>query len=143
VIGAYFNLTIMSKSTSISASLFKILQMSCNLRKPSFFENVSCFFYNDFSYFTRDRKNPLFKFLNNFYRFRFSKTFVISTEMQQIGHKKVIHHRIRDKICNPLDYMRITFPFEPLKKIGFLRIYFFNQFSESLNLPRHSFLRRL
>jgi hypothetical protein len=63
--------------------------------------------------------------------------------MQQIGHKKVIHRRIRDKICNPFDYMRITFPFEPLTKIGFLRIYFFNQFSESLNLPRHSFLRRL
>jgi hypothetical protein len=60
---------------------------------------------------------------------------VISTEMQQIGHKKVIRHRIRDKICNPFDYMRITFPFEPLTKIGFLRIYFFNQFSESLNLP--------
>jgi hypothetical protein len=73
----------------------------------------------------------------------FSKTFVISTEMQQIGHKKVIHRRIRDKICNPFDYMRITFPFEPLTKIGFLRINFFNQFSESLNLPRHSFLRRL
>jgi hypothetical protein len=43
----------------------------------------------------------------------FSKTFVISTEMQQIGNKKV----------------------EQLTKIGFLRIYFFNQFSENLNLP--------
>jgi hypothetical protein len=32
---------------------------------------------------------------------------------------------------------------EPLTKIGFLRIYFFNLFSENLNLPRHSFLRRL
>jgi hypothetical protein len=30
-----------------------------------------------------------------------------------------------------------------LTKIGFLRIYFFNLFSENLNLPRHSFLRRL
>jgi hypothetical protein len=39
--------------------------------------------------------------------------------------------------------MRITFPFEALTKIGFLRIYFFNLFSENLNLPRHSFLRRL
>jgi hypothetical protein len=53
--------------------------------------------------------------------------------MQQIGNKKVIHRRIRDKICNPFDYTRITFPFEPLTKIGFLRIYFFNQFRESLN----------
>jgi hypothetical protein len=25
-----------------------------------------------------------------------------------------------DKICNPFDYRRITFPFEPLTKIGFL-----------------------
>jgi hypothetical protein len=70
----------------------------------------------------------------------FSKTFVISTEMQQIGNKKVIHRRTRDKV---FDYMRITFPFEPLTKIGFLRIYFFNLFSENLNLPRHSLLRRL
>jgi hypothetical protein len=31
--------------------------------------------------------------------------------------------------------MRITFPFEALTKIGFLRIYFFNLFSENLNLP--------
>jgi hypothetical protein len=50
--------------------------------------------------------------------------------MQQIGNKKVIHRRIRDKICNTFDYIRITFPFEPLTKIGFLRINFFNQFSE-------------
>jgi hypothetical protein len=64
---------------------------------------------------------------------------VISTEIKQIGDKKDIHRRIRNKICNPFDYMRIIFPFEPLTKIGFLRIYFFNQFSESLNLPRHSF----
>jgi hypothetical protein len=34
----------------------------------------------------------------------FSKTFVISTEMQQIGNKKVIHRRTRDKICNTFDY---------------------------------------
>jgi hypothetical protein len=68
---------------------------------------------------------------------------VILTEVQQIGNKKVIHRRTRDNICNTFDYMRITFPFEPLTKIGFLRIYFFNQFSENLNLPRHSFLRRL
>jgi hypothetical protein len=68
---------------------------------------------------------------------------MISTEMQQTGNKKVIHRRTRDKICNTFDYMRITFPFEPLTKIGSLRIYFFNQFSESLNLPQHSFLRRL
>jgi hypothetical protein len=27
--------------------------------------------------------------------------------------------------------------------IGFIRIYFFNLFSENLNLPTHSFLRRL
>jgi hypothetical protein len=60
---------------------------------------------------------------------------VILTEMQQIGNKKVIHRRTSDKICNTFDYMRITFPFEPLTKIGFLRIYFFNQFSENLNLP--------
>jgi hypothetical protein len=39
--------------------------------------------------------------------------------------------------------MRITFPFEALTKIGFVRICFFNLFSENLNLPRHSFLRRL
>jgi hypothetical protein len=73
----------------------------------------------------------------------FSKTFVISTVMQQIGNKKVIYRRTRDIICNTFDYMRITFPFEPLTKIGFLRIYFFNQFSENLNVPRHSFLRGL
>jgi hypothetical protein len=64
---------------------------------------------------------------------------VISTEMQQIGNKKVIHRRTREIICNTFDYMRITFPFEPLTKIGFLRIYFFSLFSENLNLPRHSF----
>jgi hypothetical protein len=69
--------------------------------------------------------------------------FVISTEMQQTGNKRVIHRRTRDIICNTFDYMRITFPFEPLTKIGFLRIYFFNLFSENLNLPRHFFLRRL
>jgi hypothetical protein len=65
--------------------------------------------------------------------------------MQQIGNKKVIRRRTRDKISNLFDYMRITFPFESLTKIGFLRIYFFNLFSENLNLfiPRHSFLRRL
>jgi hypothetical protein len=68
---------------------------------------------------------------------------VISTEMQQIGHKKVIRHRIRDKICNPFDYMRITFPFEPLTKIGFLRIYFLIYLAKNLNLPRQSFLGRL
>jgi hypothetical protein len=55
--------------------------------------------------------------------------------MQQIGNKKVIYRRTRDIIYNTFDYMRITFPFEPLTKIGFLRIYFFNQFSENLNLP--------
>jgi hypothetical protein len=54
--------------------------------------------------------------------------------MQQIGNKKVIYRRTRDIICNTFDYMRITFPFEPLTKIGFLRIYFFNQFSENLNV---------
>jgi hypothetical protein len=63
--------------------------------------------------------------------------------MQQIGNKKVICRRTRDIICNTFDYMRITFAFEPLTKIGCLKIYFFNQFSENLNLPRHSFLRRL
>jgi hypothetical protein len=47
----------------------------------------------------------------------FSKTFVISTEMQQIGNKKVIHGQTREIICNTFDYMRITFPFEPLTKI--------------------------
>jgi hypothetical protein len=73
----------------------------------------------------------------------FSKTFVISTEMQQIGNKKVIRRRTTEIICNTFDYMRITFPFEALTKIGFLRICFFNLFSENLNLPRHSFLRRL
>jgi hypothetical protein len=67
--------------------------------------------------------------------------------MQQIGNKKVIRRRTRDKICNTFDYMRITFFFEPLTKIAFLRIDFFNLhiniFNENLNLPRHSFLRRL
>jgi hypothetical protein len=66
---------------------------------------------------------------------------VISTEMQQIGNKKVIHRRTREIICNTFDYMRITVPFEALTKTGFLRICFFNLFSENLNLPRHSFLR--
>jgi hypothetical protein len=70
-------------------------------------------------------------------------TFVISTEMQQIGNKKITHRRTRDIICNTFDYMKITFPFEPLTKTGFLRIYFFNLLGENLNLPRHSFLRRL
>jgi hypothetical protein len=46
----------------------------------------------------------------------FSKTFV-STEMQQIGNKKVIHGQTRELICNTFDYMRITFPVEPLTKI--------------------------
>jgi hypothetical protein len=73
----------------------------------------------------------------------FSKTFVIVTEMQQIGNKKVIHRRTREIICNTFDYMRITFPFEALTKIGFLRICFFNLSRENLNLPTHSFLRRL
>jgi hypothetical protein len=50
---------------------------------------------------------------------------VISTEMQQIGNKKVIHRRTREIIFNTFDYMRITFPFEPPTKI-FLRIYFFS-----------------
>jgi hypothetical protein len=68
---------------------------------------------------------------------------VISTEMQQIGNKKVIHRRTRDKICNKFDYMRITFPFEPLTKIGFLRIYFLIYLAKNLNLPRQSFLGRL
>jgi hypothetical protein len=63
--------------------------------------------------------------------------------MQQIGNKKVIHRRTREIICNTFDYMRITFPLEPLTNIGFLGIYFFSLFSEILNLPRHSFLRRL
>jgi hypothetical protein len=56
---------------------------------------------------------------------------------------KVIHRRTREIICNTFDYMRITFPFEALTKTGFLRICFFNLFSENLNLPRHSLLRRL
>jgi hypothetical protein len=47
---------------------------------------------------------------------------VIVTERQQIGNKKVIHRRTREIICNTFDYMRITFPFEALTKIGFLRI---------------------
>jgi hypothetical protein len=63
--------------------------------------------------------------------------------MQQIGNNKVINRRTRDIICNRFDYMRINFPFEALTKIGFIRMYFFNIFSENLNLPRHSFLRRL
>jgi hypothetical protein len=73
----------------------------------------------------------------------FSKTFVISTEMQQTVNKKVIRRWTREIICNTFDSMRITFPFEALTKISFLRIYFFNLFSENLNSPRHSFLRRL
>jgi hypothetical protein len=71
---------------------------------------------------------------------KFLKDVRVLTEMQQTGNKKVIHRGTSDKICNTFDYMRITFPFEPLTKIGSLRIYFFNQFSESLNLPQHSFL---
>jgi hypothetical protein len=63
--------------------------------------------------------------------------------MQQIGNKKVIYRRTRDIICNTFDYMRITFPFEPLTKIGFFRIYFFNQFSENLDLPSTAFMRNL
>jgi hypothetical protein len=58
--------------------------------------------------------------------------------MQQIGNKKVIHRRTREIICNTFDYMRITFPFEALTKIGFLRICFFNLFSENffyLDIP--------
>jgi hypothetical protein len=58
--------------------------------------------------------------------------------MEQIVNKKVIRRRTREIICNTFDYMRITFPFEALTKIGFLRNYFFNLFSENLNLPRHS-----
>jgi hypothetical protein len=42
---------------------------------------------------------------------------VISTEMQQIGNKKVIHDQTREIIGNTFDYMRITFSFEPLTKI--------------------------
>jgi hypothetical protein len=64
--------------------------------------------------------------------------------MQQIGNKKVIHRRTREIINNTFDYMRITFPFEALTKIVSLEcVFFFNLFSENLNLPRHSFLRRL
>jgi hypothetical protein len=68
------------------------------------------------------------------------------TEMQQIGNKKVIHRRTREIICNTFDYMRITFSFEPLTKIGLLRIYFFDLFSENLNLPTFlltAFMRNL
>jgi hypothetical protein len=46
-----------------------------------------------------------------------------------------MHRRTREIICNTFDYMRITFPFEALTKTGFLRICFFNLFSENLNLP--------
>jgi hypothetical protein len=49
---------------------------------------------------------------------------VISTEMQQIGNKKVIHRRTREIICNAFDYMRITFPFEALTKIVSLEFVF-------------------
>jgi hypothetical protein len=42
---------------------------------------------------------------------------VISTKMQHIGNKKVIHGQSREIICNTFDYMRITFPFEPVTKI--------------------------
>jgi hypothetical protein len=37
--------------------------------------------------------------------------------MQQIANKKVINRRTRDIICNTFDYMRVTFPFEPVTKI--------------------------
>jgi hypothetical protein len=80
---------------------------------------------------------------NSYCQCQISQTLVISIEMQQIGNKKVIHRRTREIIYNTFDYMRITFPFEALTKIGFLRICFFNLFSENLNLPRHSFVRRL
>jgi hypothetical protein len=60
----------------------------------------------------------------------FLKTFVISTEMQQIGNKKVIIYIII--------YMRITFPFEPLTKIKERVFIFFNllgapKFAEQLS----------
>jgi hypothetical protein len=44
--------------------------------------------------------------------------------MQQIGNKKVIHRRTREIICNTFDYMRITFRFEALTKIGSLEFVF-------------------
>jgi hypothetical protein len=88
--------------------------------------------------------NKRLRNVTNFYcQCQISQTLVISIEMQQIGNKKVIHRRTREIIYNTFDYMRITFPFEALTKIGFLRICFFNLFSENLNLPRHSFVRRL
>jgi hypothetical protein len=105
------------------------------------------FYY--FYYFARDififdGGNKRLRNVTNLYcQCQIFQTFVISTEMQQMGNKKVICRRTRDKIYNTFDYMRITFLFEPLTKIGFLRIYFFNLFSENLNLPRHSFLWRL
>jgi hypothetical protein len=59
------------------------------------------------------------------------------------GLKNVTNLYCQCQISHTFDYMRISFPFEALTKIGFLRIYLFNLFSENLNLPRHSFLRRL
>jgi hypothetical protein len=64
--------------------------------------------------------------------------------MQQIGYKKVIHGQTREIICNTFDYMRITFSFEPLTNIK-ERVFIFSIyiFTENLNLPKLSFLRRL
>jgi hypothetical protein len=45
------------------------------------------------------------------------RNIVISSKMQHIGNKKVIHDQTTEIICNTFDYMRITFPFEPVTKI--------------------------
>jgi hypothetical protein len=61
--------------------------------------------------------------------------------MQQIGNKKVIHGQTRELICNTFDYMRITFPFEPLTKIK-ERVFIFSIYLAKikiyLNIPFYS-----
>jgi hypothetical protein len=67
------------------------------------------FFVRDIFIF--DGGNKRLRNVTNVYcQCQISRTFVISTEMQQIGNKKVIHRGTRDIICNTFDYMRITFP---------------------------------
>jgi hypothetical protein len=82
-------------------------------------KNISSTYNKNRDIFIFDGGNKRLRNVTNLYcQCQISQTFVISTEMQQIGNKKVIHRRTRKIICNTFDYMRITFPFEALTKIG-------------------------
>jgi hypothetical protein len=82
-------------------------------------KNISSTYNKNRDIFIFDGGNKRLRNVTNLYcQCQISQTFVISTEMQQIGNKKVIHRRTREIICNTFDYMRITFPFEALTKIG-------------------------